>query len=164
MVPDAPPTKAPVPALIVATVVLLLLHTPPVVGSPKISVAPTQTAVLPMMGNNGFTNIAVVAKQPDGSIYVIVTVPPAIPVTIPVNEPIVAMVLLLLLHVPPDVLSLTVINEPAHTESGPDIGAGTEHGGILACRLPTTAKTEKISKRMRFIFDFTIQIYCIIPS
>jgi hypothetical protein len=44
-------------------------------------------------------------------------VPTAIPVTIPVDEPIVAIVVLPLLQVPPVVASLKVTVDPTHTES-----------------------------------------------
>lgn len=44
--------------------------------------------------------------------------PPDTPVTIPVNEPIVAMVDVLIYHVPPDDPSLKLIVEPGQTELG----------------------------------------------
>ena len=44
-----------------------------------------------------------------------VDVPPAIPVTVPVAEPMVAAAVLLLLHVPEAVASLRVNVRPAHT-------------------------------------------------
>ena len=53
-----------------------------------------------------------------------VTVPAVTPVTTPVPEPIVAMAVLLLLHVPPVEGSPRVMVAPAHTVEGPVIGLG----------------------------------------
>ena len=53
-----------------------------------------------------------------------VTVPADPPVTIPVLAPALAMVVLLLLHVPPVVVLLSVVVEPIHTEDVPLIAAG----------------------------------------
>jgi hypothetical protein len=52
-----------------------------------------------------------------------VVVPVAIPFTIPVDEPMVAMAMALLLHVPPVVLSVNVSDEPAHKPVVAVIGA-----------------------------------------
>ena len=46
----------------------------------------------------------------------IVTLPGATPVTVPVAEPIVATKVLLLLHTPPNVASLRFDVEPTHTD------------------------------------------------
>jgi hypothetical protein len=53
---------------------------------------------------------------------VIVTVPEATPVTTPVVEPTVAIAVLLLLHVPPDVALLSVVILPGHTLAVPVMG------------------------------------------
>ena len=45
------------------------------------------------------------------------------PVTTPVDEPTVALALLLI-HVPPLVASVKVVVEPIHTELAPEIAAG----------------------------------------
>ena len=55
-------------------------------------------------------------------VYVIVAVPFATPVTIPV-EPTVAIPVLLLLQVPPVVASVNAIVEPWQTDAGPVIAA-----------------------------------------
>ena len=52
------------------------------------------------------------------------TTPPATPVTIPEEEPTVAIVISPLLHVPPPETSDNVMNWPTHTEFGPVIFAG----------------------------------------
>ena len=50
--------------------------------------------------------------------------PELIPLTIPEAEPTVAMVVLLLLQLPPPPLSYKVTGAPTHTESGPDTAGG----------------------------------------
>lgn len=102
---------------------LLLLHTPPVVGLFNNIVAPTHTSIVPVVGaGTGLIVIALVVRQPVGSVYVIIEVPAIVPETIPVAEPMVALPLLLL-HVPPPVL-VSVVAAPMHTSAAPDIGAG----------------------------------------
>ena len=51
-----------------------------------------------------------------------VAVPPDTPVKLPVAEPIVAMDALLLLHVPPEVVSFNVVVAPAHRTVVPLMG------------------------------------------
>ena len=51
-----------------------------------------------------------------------VTVPAAIPVTTPVEEPIVAIAGLLLLHRPPGVISLRVVDVPVQVLVAPVMG------------------------------------------
>ena len=52
-------------------------------------------------------------------------VPPfTIAVTMPVSEPTVATAVLLLLHVPPAVVSVNVVVDPAQTLVDPEIAAG----------------------------------------
>ena len=53
-----------------------------------------------------------------------VVVPVATPVAIPVAEPMVATVVVLLLQVPPDVPSVSVVDEPIQTPELPAIAAG----------------------------------------
>jgi hypothetical protein len=59
------------------------------------------------------------------SIYDIVATPPTSPFAIPVDEPMVAMVVLLLLHVPPGVPSVNVAVEPTHILYDPMINDGS---------------------------------------
>ena len=54
-----------------------------------------------------------------------IVVPAAIPATIPVSEPIVAVAVVLLLHVPAPLASLSAEVLPVHTVVVPVIGAGT---------------------------------------
>lgn len=53
-----------------------------------------------------------------------VTVPGPIPVTMPVPAPTVATAVVLQLHVPPGVASVSVIEDNAQTALAPTIGAG----------------------------------------
>ena len=50
--------------------------------------------------------------------------PAAIPVAIPEEDPMVAMPVLLLVHVPPEVLLLSTVDAPMHTDVTPVIGVG----------------------------------------
>ena len=102
---------------------LLLVHTPPVVVLDSVIVPPAQTVEGPVIDvDNEVTEMTFVARQPLPSLYVMVVVPSAIPVTTPDVKPIVATALLLLLHVPPDVESERVIVDPTQTVEGPEIG------------------------------------------
>ncbi len=67
--------------------------------------------------------------------YVIVALPADMPVTTPVVEPIVAVPVLLLLHVPPAVTFAKVTVDPVFTVAVPVIAAGeafTETASVFA--------------------------------
>jgi hypothetical protein len=103
-----------------AVVGRLLLHTPPDVGSLSVVVVPGHTVRVPLTTDgSGFTVTVEARVQPVGSVYVIVTVPgvvgAAIPVTTPVVEPTVAIVISLLSQVPPVGAPVSAIVEPIHT-------------------------------------------------
>jgi hypothetical protein len=55
---------------------------------------------------------------------VIVAVPEAMPVTTPVPVPTVAILVLLLVHIPPDIEELKVVVAPSHTVVVPLIAPG----------------------------------------
>jgi hypothetical protein len=57
-----------------------------------------------MEAGNGFTTKETRLAQPLGSVYAITVVPTDKPLATPVVEPTVATVVLLLVHVPPDVV------------------------------------------------------------
>jgi hypothetical protein len=63
------------------------------------------------------------ATQPVLRAYVIVAVPGDIPVTKPVNEPILAIVVALLLHVPPPESDSAMVDN-MHNSAGPEMAAG----------------------------------------
>ena len=75
-----------------------------------------------MAPGRGFIVILFVALQPP-TVYEIVAVPAVTPVTMPEEEPTVALVLLLL-QVPPAVASVSVIVAPSQTEELPEIDGG----------------------------------------
>src|ERR1043166_4771101 len=113
-VPADTPVTTPVVEPIVATPVLLLLQVPPPVPSLNVVVAPWQILVTPVIGRgDGYTVTVMAAAQPVLRVYEMVEVPAATPVTIPVDEPIVATVVLLLVQIPPPVASLNVVVDPA---------------------------------------------------
>ena len=66
-----------------------------------------------------------VALQPVLRVYDTAIRPVEIPETIPVDEPMVATEVLLLLHMPPGVASESVVVVPAHKLVAPVIAAGT---------------------------------------
>ena len=102
-----------------------LPHMPPGVASARASVAPRHTfELLPVMdAGNGLTVIVSVLVHPAPSEYVIVALPAATPVIIPVDDPMMAITGLLLLQSPPPA-STAVIEAEIHTIVGPVIAAG----------------------------------------
>ena len=109
VVPAVIPVTILVAVPIVATEVLLLAHVPPAVASLKVLVAPVQALGVPLIAlGDVFTVTTVVVLQLPVVVYVMVVVPAATGVTIPVFGSMVALVVVLLLHVPPVVASLKV--------------------------------------------------------
>ena len=122
-VPTFPPVTTP-PLVIVATVVVTLLHVPPPVASVKFNENVWQIeVVLPEIATGSvFTVTTCVTKQVP-SVYDIVDVPTRKPLTVP-SVPTVAMVVAVLLHVPPPVASVSAVVDPWHTVGFPVITAG----------------------------------------
>jgi hypothetical protein len=106
-VPDATPVTIPDDEPTVATVGVVLIHTPPASKSVKVAVAPMQTNVGPPIGAGmGLTvTIAVTLQLPIA--YLIVAVPADTPVTMPPTTE--AIVPSLVVHVPPDGEELSVV-------------------------------------------------------
>src|ERR1700744_4787479 len=125
-VPAALPVTLPL-ASIVATVLSLEVHVPPLVASVSVMMLPAQTVLLPRIGAvvGGALTVTVVVwlleQMPFVMVYVMVTVPTALPVTLPAAS-IVAIVLSLEVQVPPLVASVNVIVLPAQTILLPRIG------------------------------------------
>jgi hypothetical protein len=109
----------------VATVVLSLVHVPPVLALSNVTVNPSHTFIVPVIAANGSTVMFAVIAQPVGSVYVIVVVPGTIPDTIPVDEVTVATDVLLLAHVPPVDVLPNVVVKPWQTVDEPVIVAGS---------------------------------------
>ena len=115
--PDDEPT--------VANVASLLLHVPPEGASVSVVDRPIQTWPAPEIeAGRLLTVTVVVAMQPEPRLYVITAVPPAIPVTTPVDELMITIVESLLLQAPPPTLLPSVAVEPTQTDVVPVIAAG----------------------------------------
>lgn len=103
---------------------LAALHVPPLVVVLSVVVLPAHTLAVPVMeAGKGFTVIPFVVAQPVGSVYVMVALPAAAPLTTPVL-PIAAVLLAEELHAPPPLASVSVAVLPWHTELAPVIVAG----------------------------------------
>lgn len=109
----------------VATPVLLLLHTPPLVLLLSVVAEPAHTDAVPVIDESGLTVTTVVAIQPAPVVYVMIAVPELAPVTTPVVDPIAAIAPSLLLQVPPDVASLRVDDEPVQIPVEPVMAEGS---------------------------------------
>lgn len=122
-IPEAKPLDEPTDA----TTGLLLVHTPPDVASVSVTEVPTHSmAAGPAIGNGPSVTVSVrVTKQPVGSVYVIVAEPVITPVNNPVAEPMMAIEVELLVHVPPAVLSVSVVVAPAQSAPAPVMTAGS---------------------------------------
>ena len=92
----------------------------------KAAVVPGHILVPPETTSNGsaLTVIVETVLQPDGIKYVIRDVPAATADKSPVDDPIVATPVVLLLHVPPAGLLLNELVLPAHTVNDPAIEVG----------------------------------------
>lgn len=123
------PVTSPVEDPIVATDGVPLSHDPPP-GSVNVVVAPGQMAAVPAIApGNGFTVIVCVTWQPPAVVKVIKAVaglvlPVTTALSIPDEEPIVATVGVLLVHVPLIGGSLSVVLAPWHKTKVPEIGPG----------------------------------------
>ena len=107
-----------------ATVVLLLVHVPPVAVLLSVVLAPWHRVVVPVIEITFVTVTVVVVTQPADEVNVIGDVPVAIPDTTPPDSVIVATVVLPLVHVPlPDRL-FSVVVPPVHTVVMPVIASG----------------------------------------
>jgi hypothetical protein len=127
------PVTTPVPATTVATLVGLLLHEPPPVKLVSVVVPPSHTCKVPVIGNGtGFTVATAVLKQPVPSVYVIVVVPLEIPVSTPVVTSIVPTAGVVLAHVPPGVVVVSVVVPFTHTCKEPPILAGNAYTVTVA--------------------------------
>jgi hypothetical protein len=103
---------------------LLLLHVPPVVVLASVVWLPAQTVCVPTIAAGiAFTVNGCTALHPVGITYDIVTAAAATPVTMPVAFT-VALVVLLLIQLPPAVVELNAVVAPTHTNGVPVIPAG----------------------------------------
>ena len=110
------------------------LHEPPVVPlSLRFVVAPTHTTPMPMIvpALGSGSTVTDTTDQPPVVVYDMNVVPAEIPVTTPV-DPTAAMLVLLLLHVPPVLASLRFAVPPWQITVAPDISAGNTFTSIDA--------------------------------
>lgn len=125
-----------VPALMPVTMppdtvafVLLALHRPPVTGSVSVIVAPIHTSAGPLMapakgsGLMVINDVVVAVPQAVVTVYEIMSVPAATPVTRPVDDTV--ALALSALHTPPGAVALSVIVAPSHTLVSPVIVPAT---------------------------------------
>jgi hypothetical protein len=117
--------------VIVATDVLLLLHAPPPVLTVTRDDVPEHITTEFVAVGVTLTVTFFVLTQPL-TVYDTVVIPAERPERIPVPEPIVAAVVLLLLHVPPASVFVKVIDEVAHTLTAPPITAGSAETVTIA--------------------------------
>ena len=127
VVPDVTPVTTPEVDDMVAIAELPGLHVPPVVASLSVVIRPAQALAVPViLAGATLTVIALVAVHPEEIVYTRLNVPVATPVTIPVEEPTVAFVVLLLDHVPPEAVSVKAIVVPTQAIAEPEIEDGME--------------------------------------
>lgn len=131
VVPGYIPVTTPVPASMLAGAPLGPLQIPTGVLA-SVVVRPSHTCGLPVIGvGSGSTVSTNCALQPVPSAYVSITVPWDIPPTIPLVEPMVPIAVLLLLHVPPPVVLVSMAVLPSHTRVGPVVPLGIGCTGIV---------------------------------
>jgi hypothetical protein len=118
-------TAVTVPELFtVATPGAELVQAPPEVASLRAVVEPIHAYAVPVIAAGCVFIVTIfVAGVPQPIEYVIVQVPAETPVTIPVDEPTVALAVLLLIHEPPPVVLANVVDDPAHIVAVPVIAA-----------------------------------------
>lgn len=101
------------PPLTVATPVLLLLHVPPGVVLLNVVVCPIHTVAVPVIVfGSGLTVTVLVSEQDVGSVYTMFDVPGVNPVSIPEPIEIVAVAGVVLVHVPPAGIPVSVVVLP----------------------------------------------------
>ena len=131
-VPDATPFTRPL-LFTVATAVLVLLHMPPVAPSLNNVVEPPHTVAVPLIVPAAdvpltvTTCVAATVPQVLVTVYDMVDVPDATPLTSPLLFTVAAEVLVLL-HAPPVAPSLNDVVEPTHTVAVPLIVPATGNG------------------------------------
>ena len=122
--PANTPVTTPLTDPTVACAGVPIVHVPVVGLDDKVLETPVHNTKTPVIAlGNALTVIPVVAIQPEGNVYVITGKPAVRPVTTPPLV-IVASDVLLLVQLPPDVPSLSNVEEPTQTFIVPVIAAG----------------------------------------
>ena len=131
-VPAAIPVTTPPDTVAFA---LLLLQVPPALASVNIIADPAHTleppVIVPATGSGFIVIVFVATAVPHEFVvlYFIVSVPAETPVTIP--PPVTEALVLLALHTPPAVASVTGIVDPAHTDELPVTVPANGNGFIV---------------------------------
>jgi hypothetical protein len=120
-------------------------HVPPAVVLLSVVVCPTHIVPTPVMAaGSGLMVATVVSEHVVGSVYVSVVVPASTPPSIPEVLPIVPLAGVLLSHVPPAGVPVSVDDEPSHTCSEPVTPVGRPFTSTTIVRkqpvLPKTIK------------------------
>jgi len=116
--PEVETAKLPTPGLLLLQVPLAGVELSVVFNPTHTFSEPVITVGLGLMVNTAE------ARQPVESVFVIVeVVPPLMPRAIPVDDPMLALPLLVV-HVPPPGVVFNVVVNPTHTSSVPVIGVG----------------------------------------
>jgi len=121
-VPTPPPVTTP-PPVMVATVMVPLVHTPPLVPSDNVIENVWQIGALSVIATGCVFTVTVFVTKQLPITYDIVAVPTELPVTVP-SVPTVATPVFELLHTPPPVASVSAVVDPWHTLAVPVIAAG----------------------------------------
>jgi len=120
-VPGDTPVKVP-GASIVAIVVLLLLHKPPVTASLSVMESSMHTWAVPPIADGVSLTVTIVLTEQPPCVYVIVSTPADTPVTTPPETP--AILVVILLQAPPVVASAKMVVAPIHKLVTPVIPKG----------------------------------------
>jgi hypothetical protein len=124
-VPPDTPVTTPDATTTVATDGVLLLHVPPALELLKVMDDAWQNTTLPVIAaGNGLTVTIPVMMQPVGAVYVTAVIPTATADIIPDDEPIVAIAVLPLAHVPPAMALVKVAVVPRHSDDEPPMAGG----------------------------------------
>jgi len=116
VVPAETPVTTPVAEPIFAIPGEPELQLPPDVASLKFILRPAQTFERPIIAaGRGFTVTVLTVIQPVGNVYVTIPTPAATPITIPVDEPTLAIPGVLPLQTPPDNESDKLVVSPKQT-------------------------------------------------
>ena len=109
----------------VATLVVPLAQVPPDTESIKLVVDPTHRLLVPAIRLTNGVTVKMTVALVVPTVYEMIQVPAVNAETMPVEEPTAAIVLLLLLHTPPAVESVSSASPPAQTMAMPLIGPTT---------------------------------------
>jgi hypothetical protein len=154
------PVTIPVVGLTVPTAVLELLHVPPAVGFDNVVVDPRHAVGIPVIAPGDATTVTIAVSKHPPNAYVTIVVPGDTPVMIPLDEPIVATPVLLLVQLPPAVVLLSVTEELTQIVESPVIGAG--FGFIVTTLVPVDVQVPLLNVAVYVMVEgLVIPVGCI---